>query len=928
MNASSILCLALVAFGLSPIGSVSARTLSFTADRLQDGQVTARGIRLHVDERADAPQLRLEFDALVVPLLGLDAPFAWHCPLQRLDDGARACKGQVRVGTASDAVIADLGVRWSAQMLEMTVGRDAASVILRLPFGDGLAQQVVLEQVPVEWLKPPLRQALKSGELRHGVFDADARRHPDGRIEADLKGSEVEFSSNDGTVGVQGLAFGGRIEWTPLPAARLVASAALRGGVMQLGDLLVALPDSKVDTRVDVSMHDGLWEFANFAWRDADVLSFEGSGVLEPAALAPLRTLQLTLDQVRFPLAMRRYGEKALAAAGLSDLAIQGDLAGTLRVDDGITQRMAFATTGLDVASARTGIAIRRMTGGIEWSRSGQAAPTTLAWKAARFEDIALPAMKARWQSRDGALHLLGGLELALLGGRLKLEDTVLQLRPDAAERLATRFTFARIGYDNAEGTIAATGLAGSGHLEVSGNVAAPRLKVAGQLEGGELLAGPVYLRLPAVPVELQLDATLAGSHLQVHRFNWSDPGVLGVSGDAEIALDQAKPLRSLHLEVAEANLPSVVARYARSWLNAKGYPDLTAEGQLAGTLAFDEGGLQQFAFEASAVALRDPQRFSLAGVTGAVAWRHGEDTTPTTLAWTSAELYRVPLGGGRAQLESRGGAIVLAQALPIDVLGGQVRLEKLSLQPRSPRGDRYAGSFAIVGIEMAQLSAALGWPRFGGNLSGGIPEIEFSGDTIELRGGLDLYVFDGHLGLSGLSLERPFGIAPSLGVDVHFENLDLDQITSAFSFGGMSGRLDGTVGGLRLVDWSAVAFDAWVRTKAGGRMSYKAVNDLTAIGGGGLSDNLQTMALKIFDTFGFRHLGIRCRLVDGVCRMAGIDAAPLDPAADSADDSYTIVEGSGVPRIHIVGHRRRVDWATLVRRLEEATQGQAPIIK
>src|SRR5690606_327061 len=140
------------------------------------------------------------------------------------------------------------------------------------------------------------------------------------------------------------------------------------------------------------------------------------------------------------------------------------------------------------------------------------------------------------------------------------------------------------------------------------------------------------------------------------------------------------------------------------------------------------------------------------------------------------------------------------------------------------------------------------------------------------------------------------------------------------------SGRLFGTINGLRLVDWSPVAFDAWLRTKGGGRMSYNAVNDLTSIGGGGMSAGLQTMALKLFDTFGYRALGLRCRLRDQVCAMGGIE--PVPAAADSATAGYTIVEGSGVPRITIVGHRRRVDWPTLVSRLQEATQGQGPVVE
>ena len=47
-----------------------------------------------------------------------------------------------------------------------------------------------------------------------------------------------------------------------------------------------------------------------------------------------------------------------------------------------------------------------------------------------------------------------------------------------------------------------------------------------------------------------------------------------------------------------------------------------------------------------------------------------------------------------------------------------------------------------------------------------------------------------------------------------------------------------------------------------------------------------------------------------------------------SAGDGYIIVEGAGLPRIQVVGFRRRVDWPTLVSRLQAATNGQAPVIQ
>jgi hypothetical protein len=42
----------------------------------------------------------------------------------------------------------------------------------------------------------------------------------------------------------------------------------------------------------------------------------------------------------------------------------------------------------------------------------------------------------------------------------------------------------------------------------------------------------------------------------------------------------------------------------------------------------------------------------------------------------------------------------------------------------------------------------------------------------------------------------------------------------------------------------------------------------------------------------------------------------------------YTIVEGSGLPRLQVIGHQAEVDWPTLVRRLKEAIAGNAPEIR
>ena len=56
-------------------------------------------------------------------------------------------------------------------------------------------------------------------------------------------------------------------------------------------------------------------------------------------------------------------------------------------------------------------------------------------------------------------------------------------------------------------------------------------------------------------------------------------------------------------------------------------------------------------------------------------------------------------------------------------------------------------------------------------------------------------------------------------------------------------------------------------------------------------------------------------RLAEEVCEMDGLS---------SADNRFIIVQGSGLPRLGVVGFNRRVDWPTLVQRLVDVTQGDS----
>ena len=75
-----------------------------------------------------------------------------------------------------------------------------------------------------------------------------------------------------------------------------------------------------------------------------------------------------------------------------------------------------------------------------------------------------------------------------------------------------------------------------------------------------------------------------------------------------------------------------------------------------------------------------------------------------------------------------------------------------------------------------------------------------------------------------------------------------------------------------------------------------------------------------LFDDFGYRRIGIACRLADEVCTMDGLG---------SAGQGFIIVEGAGLPRLTVVGFNRRVDWPTLLERLAAIGKGDVkPVVQ
>lgn len=490
--------------------------------------------------------------------------------------------------------------------------------------------------------------------------------------------------------------------------------------------------------------------------------------------------------------------------------------------------------------------------------------------------------------------------------------------------RVQARLKLRDVGLETPDGWLAAAGLAAGLDLDYTERGANTRVQMDLTTRGGEFLAQGLYAQLPSTPVAVSVTAEQRGDEpWRIPAFSWRDGQVLRAKGSAE--LDASASVRSLVLDLALGDLAVARDRYLSGFLAPAGFADLVLAGRADAHLSLREGRLQAMALDLAAVTVVDPrQRFILAGLDGDLRWTAGTQAVASEVGWTSGALYGIGLGKTGFQFTSVGGELRLARPSRIAALEGSISLDDLRWQPpEGERGARFQLGATLAGLDLGSLSQRLGWPPFTGTIAGRIPAARYEGGVLTLDGGLAMQVFGGSVSLSDLVMERPFGVAPTLSADIAIEDIDMEPMTAAFGFGTITGRLDGRIAKLRMVDWSPVAFDARLQSdeawKGRKRISQRAVEDISKVGGAGLVAGLQSQALKLFDDFGYARIGLACRLRDNVCAMDGVG---------SAGDGYTIVEGSGLPRIHVVGFRRRVDWPTLVARLVAATEGQAPVIQ
>lgn len=398
----------------------------------------------------------------------------------------------------------------------------------------------------------------------------------------------------------------------------------------------------------------------------------------------------------------------------------------------------------------------------------------------------------------------------------------------------------------------------------------------------------------------------------------------LQVKKVGDLDFSGAMRLKDYALLSFDADLPSLDLSTAypllfKPLLEKTAFNNAEMDGNVALKIAIRDTEVKSFDLRLKDVDIADNnQKFAFYKVNANIPWSYDEARN-VSLGYESGELLNLPLGKTNINAEVNRFAVTTPN-IRLPILNGALNLSDISA---SRPGDQWYWHLRakLEPISMADFSSSLKLPRMQGQASAEIPLVTYANGTLTTDGRVVLNIFHGTATVTDLRMQDPLGNVPKLNANIMLRNLDLGDLTRTFSFGTIEGKLDGDIQGLEMQNWKAVKFDAIVKNSPGDypkKISQRAVENISALGGAGAAAAVQRSVLRFFEQFHYAKLGLSCKLRNDVCQMGGVESTP---------QGYIIVKGSGIPAITVMGYNQTVGWADLLGRIKRVTDSNTKAV-
>jgi hypothetical protein len=528
-----------------------------------------------------------------------------------------------------------------------------------------------------------------------------------------------------------------------------------------------------------------------------------------------------------------------------------------------------------------------------------------------------------RWQTtlevaggRASRLPADIGLPVVLSGGLLN-GQAALNGNADGLQHAEGRLQMNDVAFADAAGLHAGAKVAAYADFNLQRDGDRWNWRLNGKWIAGEVFWQPLYFAKGGVT--LQAAGWLDDSQVVL------DEGSLGIAEVGEALLSgklrrAGNEIDALDFKARNLDVAGAYGLLLKPFLEKTLLGNLDVAGRADAQAQLREGRLQTFD-----VALRDFDvedkngRFAFYKVNADLPWA-ADRATQAALQFAGGKLLQLPLGASALKAKLDGYSLT-APKLQVPLLDGVLTVQDVSAARIADLWHWHLRA-DLSPVGLPEFSHAMGWPHMDGKISAAIPLVTYSGGQLTTDGAMQFRAFDGVVKVSNLALRDPLGLAPRLTADLEMRNLDMAMLTRTFSFGAMTGWLDGDVNNLELSSWQPARFDASFRSSPGSypkKISQRAVENISALGGAGAAAAIQRSFLRFFKEFNYSRIGLSCKLRNGICQMDGVEPA---------QSGYVIVKGSGVPAITVLGYNRSVSWGELLERVQRITQGNKPVIK
>lgn len=432
----------------------------------------------------------------------------------------------------------------------------------------------------------------------------------------------------------------------------------------------------------------------------------------------------------------------------------------------------------------------------------------------------------------------------------------------------------------------------------------------------GELFWEPFYFGKAGN--EFNISGTYNEPMLNIQKANLKINEVGNMSASAEVNI-KTQEVKDAHVVAKDVDFAGLYKLVLQPMVEKSAFGNLKVSGKA--DWQFDVKGLQPTRFELN---LKDANiedlngKFALSDINAHIPWDYDVPKT-VTLAYSKGHVLNIPLGNTRLQAELNRYSVT-APSLVFPVLDGALKFEDVSAAYLSQQWVWHV-KMQLEPISMNMFSKTLGWPEMQGKIDGQVPLITYAGKQLRMDGKMQFNMFNGNVTMDGLRIDDPLGTTPKLYANLQMRNIDLGDLTRTFNFGAIEGKLEGDIKDLQLENWKPVRMDAKIQTADGKhlkKISQRAVENITALGGEGTAAALQRTFLRFFKEFNYEKIGLSCQLRQDVCKMGGVESTPT---------GYIIVKGRGVPSVNVNGFTEYVSLSDLIERMKRITDSNSKML-